>query len=30
VRVDSSVVPLSEVVQALESEILRRLAQRTT
>jgi cytidylate kinase len=28
VRVDSSSVPLSEVVQALESEILRRLAQR--
>ena len=28
VRVDSSAVPLSEVVQALESEILRRLAQR--
>jgi cytidylate kinase len=30
VRMDSSVIPLSEVVQALESEILRRLAQRTT
>jgi cytidylate kinase len=28
VRMDSSVIPLSEVVQRLESEILRRLAQR--
>jgi cytidylate kinase len=30
VRMDSSAVPLSEVVQALETEILRRLAQRAT
>jgi CMP/dCMP kinase len=30
VRMDSSAAPLSEVVQTLESEILRRLAQRTT
>jgi cytidylate kinase len=28
VRMDSSSIPLSEVVQRLESEILRRLAQR--
>ncbi len=30
VRMDSSAAPLSEVVQALESEILRRLAKRAT